>query len=48
MDIQDLKSPETAEFVNKLAKLTELIKRAFEQRIPHLNGEKFLTNTRCM
>ena len=45
MDIQDLKSPETAEFTDKLAKLTELIKKAFEQRTPHLNGEKYLTNT---
>ena len=45
MDIQDLKSPETTEFVNMLAKLTELTKKAFEQRTPHLNGEKFLTNT---
>ena len=45
MDIQDLKSSETAEFIDKLAKLTELIKKAFKQRTPHLNGEKYLTNT---
>ena len=45
MDIQDLKSPQTTEFVDMLAKLTGLLKKAFEQRIPHLNGEKFLTNT---
>ena len=44
MEIIGLKSTETVEFIYKLSKLTELIKKAFSQRTPHLNGEKFLTN----
>lgn len=44
MDVQDSRSPETTEFINKLAELTELIKTAFSQRTLSLNGEKYLTN----
>lgn len=44
MELQDLKSPETVEFIETLDKLTGLIKAAFSQRTPHFNGEKYLTN----
>ena len=44
MEIIDSKSTETVEFICKLSNLTEFIKKAFSQRTPHLNGEKYLTN----
>lgn len=44
MELQDLKSPQTVEFIAKLENLTALIKTAFNCRTPHLNGEKYLTN----
>lgn len=44
MELLDLKSPETVEFISQLEKLTELIKTAFSQRTLNLNGEKYLTN----
>lgn len=44
MEIQDLKSKETVEFINTLSELTALLKQAFSERTPLLNGEKYLTN----
>ena len=44
MEVQSMQSRETVEFVDKLNKLTELIKTAFIKRTPHLNGEKYLTS----
>lgn len=44
MEVQDLKSPETIEFIGTLERLTELVRTAFSRRTPHLNGEKYLTN----
>lgn len=44
MEIQDLKSPGTIEFVNKLSKLNGLIREALSQHTPHFNGEKYMTN----
>jgi hypothetical protein len=44
MEIQDLKSSETIEFIKKLSELSEFIRKAFSQRTPLFNGEKYLTN----
>lgn len=44
MDIIESRSKETKEFIDTLAELTVLIKNAFIQRTPILNGEKYLTN----
>ncbi len=44
MKIQDLKSKETVEFINTLSELTALLKQAFSEGAPLLNGEKYLTN----
>lgn len=44
MELLDLKSAETLEFISQLERLMELIKTAFSQRTPNLNGEKYLTN----
>lgn len=44
MEMQDLKSKETVEFIDTLSDLTALLKQAFSQRTPLLNGEKYLTN----
>lgn len=45
MEVQELKSSETVEFIAKLDELQGLIKTAFDRRTPHLNGEKYLTNS---
>ena len=42
MELHDLKSPETIEFIEALDKLTRLIEKAFSERTPHLKGEKYL------
>lgn len=44
MEMQDMKSPETIEFIKTLDKLKELITNTLSQRTPKLNGEKYLTN----
>ena len=44
MELQNMKSPQTVEFIAKLENLTTLIQTAFGNRTPHLNGEKYLTN----
>ena len=44
MEVQDMKSHETVEFLASLDRLKELITDAFSRRTPHLNGEKYLTN----
>lgn len=44
MELQDMKSYDTVEFLETLDRLTELVKAAFSQRTPTLNGEKYLTN----
>ena len=44
MDILDNKSPQTVSFFATLDELTAIIKQALQNRTPHLNGEKYLTN----
>ena len=44
MDILDNKSPQIGLFFTALDKLTAIIKQALQNRTPHLNGEKHLTN----
>ena len=44
MELRNSRSLETVEFTATLERLTELVKTAFGNRTPHLNGEKYLTN----
>ena len=44
MEILDRKSTEIASFFIGLDKLLDTIQQALRNRIPHLNGEKFLSN----
>lgn len=44
MDILDNKSPQISTFSTTLDELTAIIKQALQNRTPHLNGEKYLTN----
>ena len=44
MDIQAMRSPETVEFIDTLAQLTEIIRTSFSRRTPTLNGAQYLTN----
>ena len=44
MEVQDLKSQETIEFIETIEKLTKLVKAALNERTPTLNGERLLTN----
>jgi len=44
MELLDLKSPKTVEFIDRIERARALIKEAFAQRTPRLNKEKFLTN----
>lgn len=44
MDILDNKSPQIGSFFTALDELSATIKQALQNRTPHLNGEKYLTN----
>lgn len=44
MDILDNKSPQMVSFFTVLDELSATIQQALQNRIPHLNGEKYLTN----
>ena len=44
MDILDNKSPQMVSFFTALNELSATIKQALQNRTPHLNGEKYLTN----
>lgn len=44
MDILDNKSPQISSFFTTLDKLSVTIQQAMQNRTPHLNGEKYLTN----
>lgn len=44
MDILDNKSPQIASFLTILDELSNTIQQALQNRTPHLNGEKYLTN----
>lgn len=44
MDILDNKSPQIVSYITALDELTAIIKQALQNRTPHLNGEKYLTN----
>lgn len=44
MDILDNKSPQMVSFFTALDELSATIHQALQNRTPHLNGEKFLTN----
>lgn len=44
MDILDNKSPQIGSFFTALDELSATIKQAQQNRTPHLNGEKHLTN----
>lgn len=44
MEILDKKSTEIASFFAELDELLDTIQQALKNRIPHLNGEKFLSN----
>lgn len=44
MGILGNKSPQVVSFFATLDKLTAIIKQALQNRTPHLNGEKYLTN----
>lgn len=44
MDILDNKSPQIGLFLTTLDELSATIKQALQNRTPHLNGEKYLTN----
>lgn len=44
MDILDNKSPQIGSFFTALDDLSVTIKQALQNRTPHLNGEKYLTN----
>lgn len=44
MDILDNKSPQISSFFTALDELSNTIQQALQNRTPHLNGEKYLTN----
>lgn len=44
MDILDNKSPQTVSFFMALDELSATIQQVLQNRTPHLNGEKYLTN----
>lgn len=44
MDILDNKSPQMVSFFTTLDELLKTIQQALQNRTPHLNGEKYLTN----
>ncbi|WP_195373051.1 MULTISPECIES: helix-turn-helix domain-containing protein [Parabacteroides] len=44
MDILDNKSPQMVSFFTALNELSDTIQQALQNRTPHLNGEKYLTN----
>lgn len=44
MDILDNKSSQMVSFFTALDELSNIIKQALQNRTPHLNGEKYLTN----
>lgn len=44
MDILDNKSPQIGSFLTTLDELSNTIQQALQNRTPHLNGEKYLTN----
>ena len=44
MDILDNKSPQIGMFFTALDELSNAIQQALQNRTPHLNGEKYLTN----
>lgn len=44
MDILDNKSPQIVTFLTALDELSNTIQKALQNRTPHLNGEKYLTN----
>ena len=44
MDILDNKSPQIGSFLTALDELSATIQQALQNRTPHLNGEKYLTN----
>lgn len=44
MNILDNKSPQIVSYITALDELTAIIKQALQNRTPHLNGEKYLTN----
>lgn len=44
MDIMDNKSLQIGSFLTALDELSATIKQALQNRTPHLNGEKYLTN----
>lgn len=44
MDILDNKSPQIGSFFTALDELLATIQQALQNRTPHLNGEKYLTN----
>lgn len=44
MGILDNKSPQVVSFFATLDELTAIIKQDLQNRTPHLNGEKYLTN----
>lgn len=44
MDILGNKSPQIGSFFTALDELSNAIQQALQNRTPHLNGEKYLTN----
>lgn len=44
MDILDNKSSQIGSFFTALNELSDTIQQALQNRTPHLNGEKYLTN----
>lgn len=44
MDILDNKSPQISSFLTALDELANTIQQTLQNRTPHLNGEKYLTN----
>lgn len=44
MNILDTKSPQMVSFFTALDELSATIQQALQNRTPHLNGEKYLTN----
>ena len=45
MNVQEVRSPETREFIKTLEELLQIVGHALSKRTPQLNGEKYLTNT---
>lgn len=44
MDMLDNKYPQMVSFFTALDELSAIIQQALQNRTPHLNGEKYLTN----